>query len=227
MRAHVASDVTSELAMQCRPARSARSISVMLAHVHVAGTDHRSCVLYLVGDPSIVQGSSRVFRSNRPPASLQQLWTWSCSLTEGRPVSSMAWNSSNNNLMAAGYGTRPSADSAQAAGAAGGSGFAQGQQGSIVGQGALLSAPRPAAGDAAAGDSSDGAAAADADGAGGCVALWSLKNQFYPVWSFKTKAGELWQHVYKPALLFPYHCAYKERESGAAVHQSHVSVHRE
>jgi hypothetical protein len=103
----------------------------------------------------------------------------------------MAWNSSNNNLMAAGYRTRPSADSAQAAGTAGGSAFAQGQQGSIVGQGALLSAPRPAAGDAAGGESSDGAAAVDLDGAGGCVALWSLKNQFYPVWSFKTKAGEL------------------------------------
>lgn len=134
-----------------------------------------------------------MFRSNRPPASLQQLWTWSCSLTEGRPVSSMAWNSSNNNLLAAGYGTRPSPDTASAAGTAGGAGvsaFAQAQQGSMIGQGALLSAPKPAAGDAT-GDSSDGGtAAAETDGAGGCVSLWSLKNQFYPVWSFTTKAGQ-------------------------------------
>lgn len=136
-----------------------------------------------------------MFRSNRPPASLQQLWTWSCSLTEGRPISSMAWNSANNNLMAAGYGSRPSPDAASSAGTAAGGGaagvsaFAQAQQGSVVGQGALLPAPR--GGGAAAGDSSDGAAAAagEADGAGGCVALWSLKNQFYPVWSFTTKAG--------------------------------------
>lgn len=64
------------------------------------------------------------------------------------------------------------------------SAFAQGQQGSVVGQGPLMNAPRAAAG----ADSADGAAA-PADAAGGCVALWSLKNQFFPVSSFTTKAG--------------------------------------
>lgn len=110
----------------------------------------------------------------------------------------MAWNSTNNNLMAAGYGSKPAADAASASGAAAGAAatgagstsvFAQVQQGSVVGQGPLLNAPR-AAGDGAA-DSADGAASAEADLAGGCVALWSLKNQFYPVWSFTTKAGAL------------------------------------
>lgn len=141
-----------------------------------------------------VQGSSRVFRSNRPPASLQQLWAWSCSLTEGRPISSMAWNSANNNLLAAGYGSKAAAAVSQGGAATGPgttetgvSAFAQGQQGSVVGQGPLLNAPR-AAGDAGA-DSADGAAPADVDAAGGCVALWSLKNQFFPVWSFTTKSG--------------------------------------
>lgn len=58
-----------------------------------------------------------MFRANRPPVSLQQLWTWSCALTEGRPVSSMAWNSANNNLLAAGYRSRTAvtADPAAAA----------------------------------------------------------------------------------------------------------------
>lgn len=142
-----------------------------------------------------VQGSSRVFRSNRPPASLQQLWAWTCSLTEGRPISSMAWNSANNNLLAAGYGTKAAAEMFQGGAATGpgatGTGisaFAQGQQGSVVGQGPLLNAPRTA-GDAGA-DSADGAAPADIDAAGGCVALWSLKNQFFPVWSFTTKSGK-------------------------------------
>lgn len=68
-----------------------------------------------------------------------------------------------------------------AAGAMGVSAFARG---SVVGQGPLLNVPRAAAGV----DSADGAAA-PADAAGGCVALWSLKNQFFPVWSFTTKAG--------------------------------------
>jgi hypothetical protein len=110
----------------------------------------------------------------------------------------MAWNSANNNLLAAGYGSKPAADTAPASGAAAvavatgagaASAFAQAQQGSVVGQGPLLNAPR-AAEDGAAG-SADGAAPAEADMASGCVALWSLKNQFYPVWSFTTKAGAL------------------------------------
>jgi hypothetical protein len=161
---------------------------------------HTDLLVSMHADSSLclhrMQGSSRVFRSNRPPASLQQLWAWSCSLTEGRPVSSMAWNTANNNLLAAGYGSRPAAvDASSSAGAATGAGstaagglgvsaFAQGQQASVVGQGPLLNAPRTAAG----ADSADGAAG-PADSAGGCVALWSLKNQFFPVWSFTTKAG--------------------------------------
>lgn len=124
----------------------------------------------------------------------------------------MAWNSTNSNLLAAGYGSRPAADTPGAAGApagaagggtagpagmglsgaaaeagAGNSVFAQGGlQGSMVGQGAL-SAPR---GSGAEGGAGGGAAEGDAAAGGGCVALWSLKNQFYPVWSFSTKSGE-------------------------------------
>lgn len=70
---------------------------------------------------------------------------------------------------------------------AGNSVFAQGgPQGSMVGQGALLSAPRGSGPEGGAG----GGAAEGGAAAGGCVALWSLKNQFYPVWSFSTKSGE-------------------------------------
>lgn len=164
---------------------------------------YQACLICALAPPTtpLAQGSSHVFRSHRSPASLQQLWTWSCSLTEGRPVSSLAWNSANNNLLAAGYSSRPAAQDPEstaagaAAGQAGGGGggvagapvsaFAQVQQGgsSMVGQGALLAAPRDGSLDAPAG------VADSADAAGGCVALWSLKNQFHPVWSFTTQAG--------------------------------------
>jgi hypothetical protein len=114
----------------------------------------------------------------------------------------MAWNSATNNLLAAGYGSRRAAGDAGSGGggaadgtstaagsgtAAGGAGqgtgvspFLQGGHGSMVGgQGGL---------DAAAGEVGAGGAA-EADALGGCVALWSLKNQFFPVWSFTTKTG--------------------------------------
>lgn len=63
--------------------------------------------------------------------------------------------------------------------------------------GALLSVPKGSAGGGggggvADGDAEGGAATRDSDdddAAAGCVALWSLKNQFHPVWSFKTKSG--------------------------------------
>jgi hypothetical protein len=41
-----------------------------------------------------------------------------------------------------------------------------------------------------AGVSAAAAAAAEVAGAaGGCVALWSLKNQLHPIWTFETKSG--------------------------------------
>jgi hypothetical protein len=44
----------------------------------------------------------------------------------------------------------------------------------------------------AAGASAAAAAAAEVAGvAGGRVALWSLKNQLHPIWTFETKSGAL------------------------------------
>jgi hypothetical protein len=134
---------------------------------------------------------------------MQLLWTWTCSLTEGLPVTSLAWSSTNTNLLAAGYaaGTgqqQQQGDSTAAAAAAAAAappagplsaaaarGVQQGQQ--QQSDGALL----PLANGSADGGAGDDGLAADGGGVavGGRVALWSLKNQFHPVWSFATKAG--------------------------------------
>lgn len=141
-------------------------------------------------------------RGSRPPAGLQLLWTWSCSLTEGMPVTSITWNSANTNLIAAGYRANPAA--AAAAAEAEAAGRPPGSAGS-----SSSSAGRPAtaarsiresmkigvgAGEdaGAAGASAAAAAAAEVAGiTGGRVALWSLKNQLHPIWTFETKSGGL------------------------------------
>ncbi|KAM3604374.1 uncharacterized protein V6R79_010198 [Siganus canaliculatus] len=45
----------------------------------------------------------------RPPAA-QRLWTFSCELSRGRSVSSMAWNKKNTDILAVGYGESGSRD---------------------------------------------------------------------------------------------------------------------
>lgn len=148
------------------------------------------------------QSSSRLLRGTRPPASLQLLWTWSCSLTEGLPVTSIAWNSANTNLVAAGYRSNPAADSGEqdavdeeaavgskpgSAGSAArpgtGSVGAKDSKGGTAGVGAT-------GGNGAAVDAAAGAAAEVAGAARGRVAVWSLKNQLHPVWTFETRSGE-------------------------------------
>ncbi|WIA16426.1 hypothetical protein OEZ85_013115 [Tetradesmus obliquus] len=148
----------------------------------------------------VSMSSSRLMRGSRPPAGLQLLWTWSCSLTEGMPVTSIAWNSANTNLIAAGYRANPAA--AAAAAEAEAAGRPPGSAGS-----SSSSAGRPAtaarsiresmkigvgAGEdaGAAGASAAAAAAAEVAGiTGGRVALWSLKNQLHPIWTFETKSA--------------------------------------
>ncbi|TNN21721.1 WD repeat-containing protein 78 [Liparis tanakae] len=39
-----------------------------------------------------------------PPPALERLWTFSCELSRGRSVHSMAWNKKNPDLLAVGYG---------------------------------------------------------------------------------------------------------------------------
>jgi len=63
------------------------------------------------------QGSFHMLRLNRPAAGLELPWTWSSSATEGRPISSIAWNPCNQGLLAAGYGNKPAAAPASEAAA--------------------------------------------------------------------------------------------------------------
>jgi hypothetical protein len=118
------------------------------------------------------------------------------------PVTSIAWNSANTNLIAAGYRSNPAA--AAAAAEADAAGRPPGSAGSNSSAGRPATAARsiresmkigagagPPGEDAGgAGVSAAAAAAAEVAGAaGGRVALWSLKNQLHPIWTFETKSG--------------------------------------
>eukprot|EP00878_Enallax_costatus_P041950 GHUV01048885.1.p1 GENE.GHUV01048885.1~~GHUV01048885.1.p1 ORF type:complete len:414 (+),score=115.24 GHUV01048885.1:1124-2365(+) len=145
-------------------------------------------------------GSSRLMRSNRPPAGLQLLWTWSCSTTDGLPVTSIAWNSSNTNLIAAGYRNKAPAAAAAAADAVadgdvrpgsaviGSRPVSQGVAPGRPGSGAIMRDSTAAGAGGAEGAAAE-AVAEVAGGAKGRIALWSLKNQFNPVWTFETKSA--------------------------------------
>ncbi|KAF6261369.1 hypothetical protein COO60DRAFT_1625359 [Scenedesmus sp. NREL 46B-D3] len=145
--------------------------------------------------------SSRLMRGSRPPAGLVLLWTWCCALTDGMPATSIAWNGANTNLVAAGYRSNPAADAAAAAAEADAAGRAPGSAGSTSSGGRPATAARSiresmkigagaGEGAGAGGVSAAAAAAAEVAGAaGGRVALWSLKNQLHPIWTFETKSA--------------------------------------
>nr|XP_038038632.1 dynein intermediate chain 4, axonemal isoform X4 [Anas platyrhynchos] len=54
-------------------------------------------------DPSIPSDLNKPVEETVPP-SLEQLWSYTCDLTQGLNVSSMAWNKVNPDLLAVGYG---------------------------------------------------------------------------------------------------------------------------
>uniref|UniRef100_A0A8B9VBZ4 Dynein axonemal intermediate chain 4 n=1 Tax=Anas zonorhyncha TaxID=75864 RepID=A0A8B9VBZ4_9AVES len=54
-------------------------------------------------DPSIPSDLNKPMEETVPP-SLEQLWSYTCDLTQGLNVSSMAWNKVNPDLLAVGYG---------------------------------------------------------------------------------------------------------------------------
>jgi hypothetical protein len=157
----------------------------------------------------LLQTSSRVMRHQRPQATMQLLWTWICPLTEGLPVAGLAWNHQNPDLLAAGYGAKPlqpskpgtSSSETAAAAAHGGKGQAgAGGDGLGIGAGAGTGGGQQqqqqqrgkvGEGTAASGvASSGGGAGGMVQGGPGRVALWSLKNPNYPLWSFTTDAGK-------------------------------------
>ena len=134
-------------------------------------------------------------------------------MTEGLPVAGVAWNHQNPDLLAAGYGAKPlqpskpgtSSGEATAAGGGGVAGggrsqtgagaAAAGGEGGNMGTGAATGGQqqqqqqRSKGGDGGAMGGTAAAAAAPGVGGPGRVALWSLKNPNYPLWSFSTDAG--------------------------------------
>lgn len=149
-----------------------------------------------------MQGSSRLFRSNRPQAGLQLLWTWSCTGTRGRPISSICWNKAKPHVLAAGYGSKAAAAAAAApesarggAADAGGDSSGSGSRTQAAAESPRSAREAPAAASAGSDAAADAPAAATAAGStgsapGGCVALWSTKNQLHPIWAFDTKSRE-------------------------------------
>eukprot|EP00775_Hariotina_reticulata_P012390 gene12390-12525_t len=130
-------------------------------------------------------GSSRTLRTSRPPASLQLLWTWSSSTTGARPVTGIAWNCCNKCLLAAGYGSLPAPVPAAGSNEANGEAL---RPSSVEPAGAHRASGSGSLADGGEYTGDDGAAGAAAT-AGGKVALWSMKNQFHPVWCFDTKSA--------------------------------------
>ncbi|KAF8065565.1 Wdr78 [Scenedesmus sp. PABB004] len=136
---------------------------------------------------SSFMGSSRLLRGGRPPPGLQLLWTWSCTATAGMAVTSLAWNGTNTNLVAAGYRPNPAAAATAAATDA-----ARPKSGAAAArQGTDSSSSRGSSAGGRARGAGDGAPPPGAPGCepGGRVAVWSLKNQFHPVWAFGTKSA--------------------------------------
>eukprot|EP00879_Flechtneria_rotunda_P011374 GHRR01011880.1.p1 GENE.GHRR01011880.1~~GHRR01011880.1.p1 ORF type:complete len:526 (+),score=206.29 GHRR01011880.1:689-2266(+) len=171
--------------------RGGGGVSMAGSHSSVSGGTSRRQSLQLLGtsrQSSFMSTSSsvRLMRNNRPPASLHLLWTWSCTLTNGLPVTGIAWHSTNTNLVAAGYGSSSSTAAGSGAHLTTPAAAAANVTNTARGGGGVGSPPQGGEG---AGEEAFASPAGAQTPAGGRVAVWSMKNQYHPIWSFDTKSA--------------------------------------
>ncbi|XP_047918138.2 dynein axonemal intermediate chain 4 isoform X4 [Anser cygnoides] len=102
-------DQTASVTSARDPAVTSDNVSTVVAvkeakqEEHDKGKKDKEAQKEALIDPSIPSDLNKALEETVPP-SLEQLWSYTCDLTKGHNVSSMAWSKVNPDLLAVGYG---------------------------------------------------------------------------------------------------------------------------